>query len=100
MKYLIFILFVMVSTLLQAQKLELINSDSVSNLPLGQGIELELRLKIDEFSLDKSKYELIAQPRLTSKFILIPRETGLHKIGPFKSGNLVSNDLLPLTGVS
>jgi len=94
MKYLIFSLITLIPIFSQAQKLELVNTDNVSNLPLGQGIELELRLKIDEFHIDESKYKLISEPKLTSKFIVIPNDTGRHTIGPFKSGTLVSNEIV------
>lgn len=94
MRYLAFCLIMLISILSNAQKLELINIDNVSNLPLGQGIELELRLKIDEFQIDESRYELISEPKLTNKFIVIPKDTGRHKIGPIKSGTLVSNEII------
>lgn len=94
MRHLPFYLIMLISTLSNAQKLELINIDNVSNLPLGQGIELELRLKIDEFQIDESRYELISEPKLTNKFILIPKDTGRHKIGPIKCGTLFSNQII------
>lgn len=85
-----------------SQKLELINVDNIKKLPLGQGLQLELRLNIDEVQVEsKSKYELVSESYLQSKFMIIPKDTGQYKIGPIISGNLVSNSLIinviPLT---
>ncbi len=101
MKYLFFCLAILYSAFSYSQKLELINVDNVKNISLGQGVQLELMIKIDDFQVDTSKCELVSNPKLTSKFIVIPKDTGRHKIGPIICGDLVSNtiviDVVPVT---
>lgn len=95
MRNLLFCFIVLYASSSWAQKLELINVDNVTNLPLGQGIELELRLKIDEIKVEgNSNYEIVTEPNLISKFILIPNDTGQYQIGPIICGYLVSNSIV------
>lgn len=91
MRYLLVCAVFLYSTFASSQVLELVNVDNVKNLPLGHGIKLELRLKIDDFQVDRTKCEFVSEPNLSSKFIVIPKDTGRHKIGPIASGTLVSN---------
>lgn len=94
MKHFIFYIAILYSTFAHSQKLELVNVDNVKNLPLGQGLQIELKLTIDKVKIDTSRCELVSAPSLTSKFIVIPKETGRHKIGPIISGKLISNSIV------
>lgn len=92
MKYLAF-LIVLCPAFVYSQKLQLINVDNVKNLPLGQGLQLELRLAVDEFKINRTTCEVMTEPKLENKFIIIPKSEGPLTIGPIRAGNLISNTI-------
>ena len=93
MKYLILIISVCLVNIVYSQELELININKTNKISLGEGVELELRMKLDEFDFNKSELEIMSQKELVNKIVVIHKEIGVHKIGPFSVGKFVSNTL-------
>ncbi len=93
MKYIVLTVLLCYYSVSYSQQLELINIDNVNNIPLGQGVEFRLRIKLDKIEIDTSSYEFLSDIKLENKFIVIPKKIGINKIGPFTSGKLISNSI-------
>ncbi|MBX7182882.1 MAG: BatD family protein [Bacteroidia bacterium] len=93
MKILNFILcFVCLSTLANAQELQLIPDKNVDTIWVGQELSFEIKLAMNEsLPVSMNLFEMEGSPFLTGTYTFKPKEVGKCTIGPIRLGPWESN---------